>query len=78
MNSEREKMIELTSKIMPALDGEKNSDIIPALIYLTSHSICEMSKHDVEQAAHIAKATFEMMAKMIAMNIAYEEETTLQ
>lgn len=70
-------VMELALKVGTVLEGERASDIVPALSYLIGHSIHEMSSSTTHRN-QIIKATFEMILKMIAISENVEAEETLQ
>lgn len=70
-------VMELALKVGTVLEGEKASDIVPALSFLIGHSIYEMSNSTAHRN-QIIKATFEMILKMVAVNQSMEEQEVLQ
>ena len=78
MQIENKNVFEIALKIGMVLDGEDGGDIVPALSLILATCIENMCKGDEEQIDATAKATFEMILKMIEVNMIFHQAEPVQ
>lgn len=78
MQIENKNVFEIALKVGMVLDEEDAGDIVPALSLILATCIEDMGKGDEEQIDALTKATFEMILKMIQVNMIFHQTKPVQ